>query len=158
VQLRSFPSCKIFHRPFSVLRSSFFVLRSISACISDFRSFFQHGSPETQVENAKTAMGSQPFSAFSKNQKLFIVILVTLASFLLPSHANLGPKCQPHPELITTKMILQDLAPSLWVRSPTLEGDIRPTSLRSQSIPLPTLASFCRSISRQHLPRRSLVR
>ncbi|KAJ5871739.1 Major facilitator superfamily domain general substrate transporter [Penicillium soppii] len=41
-------------------------------------------TPETQTENTETAMDSRAFSAFSTNEKLFMTIMVTLASFFSP--------------------------------------------------------------------------
>lgn len=80
--------------------------------------------PEAQTEAAETVPDSQPFSAFSKKEKLFIVIMVSLACFFSPLSGQIYYPVMPTlvrnyhltPELInltiTTYMILQGLAPS----------------------------------------------
>ncbi|CAI7569748.1 unnamed protein product [Penicillium glandicola] len=87
------------------------------------------GSPVTEphIETTETVLDdSQPlFSAFSKHEKLFIVVMVTLASFFSPLSGQIYFPVMPTlvhnynltTELvdltITTYMILQGLAPSL---------------------------------------------
>ncbi|KXG50894.1 Major facilitator superfamily domain, general substrate transporter [Penicillium griseofulvum] len=83
-------------------------------------------APEPHIESTETAPdNSQPlFSAFSKYEKLFIIIMVTLASFFSPLSGQIYYPVMPTlvrnyhltPELInltiTTYLILQGLAPS----------------------------------------------
>ncbi|KAJ5449114.1 Major facilitator superfamily domain general substrate transporter [Penicillium cf. griseofulvum] len=83
-------------------------------------------APESHIEPTETALDdSQPlFSAFSKYEKLLIVVMVTLASFFSPLSGQIYYPVTPTlvrnyhltPELInlsiTSYMILQGLAPS----------------------------------------------
>ncbi|KAJ5322037.1 uncharacterized protein N7506_011167 [Penicillium brevicompactum] len=81
-------------------------------------------APEPQREDTDIVPGSQPFSAFSKKEKVFLVIMVSLASFFSPLSGQIYYPVMPTlvqnyhltPELInltiTTYMVLQGLAPS----------------------------------------------
>lgn len=98
--------------------------RSISNEAQEATSGLDVPIPGTQAEMSGTAPDSQEYSAFSKNQKLFIVTMITLASFFSPLSGQIYYPVMPTlvdnyhltPELvnltITTYMILQGLAPS----------------------------------------------
>ncbi|KAJ6189286.1 hypothetical protein N7519_004194 [Penicillium mononematosum] len=83
-----------------------------------------HNQLEAAAEGASGVLTTEPhisttettpddfqpsFSAFSKREKLFIVVMVTLASFFSPFRPNLLPR---HANIVTTYMIFQGLAPS----------------------------------------------